>query len=149
MEDLLFLGIQNGKIDEFKEWERQMVLRERTEKIKNPNIEQLNRGSRREREVVIQEWPIANSNIWEFKQIKIWRRAQWKKRVWYFKSGSIKCQNLKLNRKENLKNSRRIEREVVIQERSESPPISSTLGNSCKGLDIFCNSFFCKSYSNH
>ena len=41
MEDLLFLGIQNGKIDEFKEWERQMVLQERTEKIKNPNIEQL------------------------------------------------------------------------------------------------------------
>ena len=52
-------------------------------------------------------------------------------------------------KEENLKNSPRIEREVVIQERSESPPISSTLENSCKGLDIFCNSFLCKSYSNH
>ena len=34
-----------------------MVPRERTEKIKNPNIEKLNRGPRREREVVIQERP--------------------------------------------------------------------------------------------
>ena len=32
-----------------------MILRERTEKIKNPNIEKLNRGPKREREVVIQE----------------------------------------------------------------------------------------------
>ena len=75
MEDLLFLGIQNGKIDEFKEWERQMVLRERTKKIKNPNIEKLNRGPKRERGVVIQEWPrklqiqiFDNSKKWKFEE---------------------------------------------------------------------------------